>query len=85
MVLNRLREKLLQAGESESKGEVDARIAEQKDCLGCRLIGTGSFSGLSAYALYQRSQIPKTRTLHRFTVGALSAALFSVAIVRAVI
>ena len=63
------------------KGEQE--LAE--DCLGCRLVGVGTFSGLGAYALYQQWQIPKTRVLHRVTVGVMSAAFFSVAVARALI
>ena len=62
------------------KGEQE--LAE--DCLGC---GRRSrhVSGLGAYALYQQWQIPKTRVLHRVTVGFMSAAFFSVAVTRALI
>jgi hypothetical protein len=80
MVLNRLREKFSAREQQQQQQQL-----LPEDCLGCRLVGVGTFSGLSAYALYQQRQIPKTRVLHRVTVGIMSAAFFSVAVVRAVI
>ena len=91
MVLNRLREKFtVQEREQQEQLAQQQRLEGREqnppeDCLGCRLIGVGTFSGLSAYALYQQRQIAKTRVLHRVTVGFMSAAFFSVAIVRAVV
>jgi hypothetical protein len=55
------------------------------DCLSCRVVGTGTFGGLSLYTLYQRSQIPKGNVVHRGIVAGLSVVFAGVAVTRALI
>ena len=56
-----------------------------EDCLSCKIIGTGTFTGLSLYTFYQRTQIPKTNIVHRGITAGLSIVFAGVAITRAVI
>jgi len=44
-------EKTLQ---SSNNTTVEAGTAEYQDCLGCRLVGTGTLVGVSGYLLTQR-------------------------------
>ena len=55
----------------------------QDDCLSCRVIGTGTFAGLTAYTLNQRSQIPRAKVLHRGVAAGLALLFAGVAFVRA--
>jgi hypothetical protein len=57
----------------------------QEDCLSCKILGTGTFGGLSVYTLYQRSKIPKVQVVHRGFVAGLSLIFAGVAVTRAII
>jgi hypothetical protein len=55
--------------EKHSKVEFDQ---EEKDCLQCRLVGTGTLVGLSLYANHLRMSTPKGVVGHRVFHGSLA-------------
>ena len=56
-----------------------------EDCLSCKLVGTTTFAGLSAYTLHQRTQIPKVKVFHRGVVAGLSLIFAGIAVARAAV
>lgn len=56
-------------------------------CLPCRVTGALTFSGVSAYLLWERSKLPSAAgggaRGHRATLAVLSAAFAAAAVVRA--
>ena len=78
-MISKLRDRL-NPSPSDQSTELETN---QEDCLSCRVIGTGTFAGLTAYTLYQRSQIPTAKVLHRGVTAGLAFVFAGVAFVRA--
>lgn len=55
----------------------------EKDCLECRITGTLTLSGLSAYSFYLRQQAPKVNVKNRIFFGFFGAAFGAAAFWRA--
>jgi len=53
------------------------------DCLQCRIIGTATFSGVSAYAYFLRATTPKADRGHRLFLACFSVGAAAVAVHRA--
>jgi hypothetical protein len=57
--------------------------ASNKDCLSCRIVGTGTLAGSALYVFYHQQQIPKSnRKFDRFALAGFSLALGAGAIWR---
>ena len=83
-MINRLLEKFNLRSPPNTTDVTDAN-EKYEDCLSCKLVGVGSFGGLSAYTLYQRSQIPKIKVFHRGVVAGFALLFAGVAVTRAAI
>lgn len=79
-MISKLRDRLNPPPPSNKSTELETN---QEDCLSCRVIGTSTFAGLTAYTLYQRSQIPTAKVLHRGVTAGLAFVFAGVAFVRA--
>ena len=55
-------------------------LPPQEDCLGCRVVGTGSMLGVSGYLLYERHCLLRTARTNRalLATGSLVAASLGV-------
>ena len=72
-------------GESRPGGGGSTANPLPEDCLACRIVGTGTFGGLSLYTFYQRTQIPAAHVFHRTLVGGMGLVFLSLAVTRAVV
>jgi len=43
-----------------------------QDCMECKVIGTGTLAGLSAYALHLRAMTPKSAVSQRIFLGCMA-------------
>lgn len=46
--------------------------APMQDCMECKLIGTGTLAGLSAYALHLRAMTPRAAVSQRIFLGCMA-------------
>ena len=65
-------------GMSENVVEV---VERSKDCLSCKIIGVGTFSGIGTYGAYLFYHTPSSNRQNRifyamFSLGAFTAAIF---------
>ena len=65
----------MNTGGPQAQRQSSSRSSD-KDCLECRVIGTGALGGSSLYVLYHQQQIPRgTNPLNRLSLALFSAAL----------
>lgn len=65
--------------------EETATISEQKDwrdCFTCRASGTVTLAGVSAWLLYQRSQVERSAVGHRRLLAGMSLGFLAASVVR---
>lgn len=55
---------------------------DDKSCMPCRITGTVTFTGISAWLMHERAKIPVANTSHRATLAVMSVAFAGGAIAR---
>jgi len=59
-------------GDPQSKISASAPM---QDCMECKLIGTGTLAGLSAYALHLRAMTPRAAVSQRIFLGCMAVGI----------
>ena len=58
---------------------------QAEECATCRIVGSTTFAGASAYILYHRAGLPRTKRLDRAVMGVVAFGFGALAVVRATV